>query len=146
MKIGDLVRRYRDEHSLSMQEFGDLCNLSKAYISILEKGINPTTGRPFAPTVQTMQKIAEVTGTDINDLLKMLDGDQGLVVNAEEEKSYYHDPETIKLAQELHDNPNHKMLRGLLDSTKDLKPESIKEVMKFIEFQKAKENYEDKYK
>ena len=41
-----------------------------------------------------------------------------------------------KMAQEIYDNPQYKVL---FDATKKLKPESIKEVMKFIDYQKAKE-------
>lgn len=52
---------------------------------------------------------------------------------------YYVDPETALLAQELKDNPQYRVL---LDSTKKLKPESIKEVMKFIDYQIAKEKGE----
>lgn len=49
---------------------------------------------------------------------------------------YYLDPETAKLAQELKDNPDY---RALMDATRRLKPESVKEIMAFIKFQKAKE-------
>lgn len=48
MNIGDWVKKYRKEHGLSMQAFGNMCGLSRAYISILEKGINPTTNKPFS--------------------------------------------------------------------------------------------------
>lgn len=78
MKIGEWVRQYRKDHGLSMQAFGDMCGLSRAYISILEKGINPTTNKPFSPTIQTVQKIADVTGFDLN----LLDKDQSLIINA----------------------------------------------------------------
>lgn len=78
MKIGEWVKQYRKEHGLSMQTFGDMCGLSRAYISILEKGINPTTNKPFSPTIQTVQKIADVTGLDLN----LLDNDQRLIINA----------------------------------------------------------------
>lgn len=78
MKIGEWVKQYRKEHGLSMQTFGDMCGLSRAYISILEKGINPTTNKPFSPTIQTVQKIADVTGLDLN----LLDKDQKLIINA----------------------------------------------------------------
>lgn len=53
------------------------------------------------------------------------------------ETHYYLDPETAMLAQELKDNPQYRIL---LDSTKKLKPDAIKEVMKFIDYQIAKEN------
>lgn len=51
-------------------------------------------------------------------------------------RSYYLDPETAMLAQELKDNPQYRVL---LDSTKKLKPEAVQEVMKFIDYQLAKE-------
>ena len=82
MKIGDYVKQYRIEHGLSMQAFGDRCGLSRAYISILEKGINPTTGKSFAPTIETLKKIADVTNADFDTLLLMLDGGQPIIVNA----------------------------------------------------------------
>lgn len=81
MNIKEYVYNYRKEHSLSMQAFGDMCGLSRAYISILEKGINPTTGKPFIPAIDTLKKIAEVTGTDLGSLLKMLDDSQPVIVN-----------------------------------------------------------------
>lgn len=82
MKIGDYVKNYRHEHGLSMQAFGNKCNLSRAYISILEKGINPTTNKPFSPTLETLKKIADVTNTDLDTLLKMLEDNRTVIVNA----------------------------------------------------------------
>ena len=82
MTIGEYVKHYRKSQGLSMQAFGEKCNLSRAYISILEKGINPTTGKPFAPTIETLNKIAEVTGVTIDNLLPMLDSNQLVTVNA----------------------------------------------------------------
>lgn len=95
MKIGEFVKSYRKEHGLSMQAFGDLCGLSRAYISILEKGINPTTGRPFAPTVDTLKKISDITDVPFDVLLNMLDADQSILVNAAPA------PSTKKVPKEL---------------------------------------------
>lgn len=81
MNIKEYVYNYRKEHGLSMQAFGDMCGLSRAYISILEKGINPTTGKAFVPTIDTLKKIADVTSTDLDSLLKMLDDSQSVMVN-----------------------------------------------------------------
>lgn len=81
MTIGEWVKQYRKSHGMSMQDFGDVCGLSRAYISILEKGINPTTGKPFIPTIQTIKKIADCTGTDFDSLLGMIDGSQKVTVN-----------------------------------------------------------------
>lgn len=51
-------------------------------------------------------------------------------------KPYYIDSETALLIKELNDNPQY---RALLNSSKKLKPENFKEVMKFIDYQLAKE-------
>ena len=50
---------------MTMQDLADACGLSKAYVARLEKGINPKTGKPVSPTVQTL-----------DSLPKCLDGDQ----------------------------------------------------------------------
>ena len=81
MKIKDYVYNYRKEHGLSMQAFGKKCGLSRAYISILEKGFNPATGKPFVPGLATLKRIADCTDSDIENLIKMLDGDESIIVN-----------------------------------------------------------------
>ena len=49
MTLGELVHAYREERGMSMQEFADRSNLSKAYISMLERNRNPQSGRPPVP-------------------------------------------------------------------------------------------------
>ena len=82
MKVGEWLKLYREQHNLSMQALADLCGFSKAYINVLEKGVNPKTGKPISPTMQTFEKIAHGTKTDVDTLLKILDGDQPITVNA----------------------------------------------------------------
>lgn len=102
MKIGEWVHSYRKEHGLSMQTFGDMCGLSRAYISILERGINPTTGKSFVPTIQTLKKIADVTHTDFDKLLSFLDGSQEVLINCPSEETTPHQevPQTIPRRKE----------------------------------------------
>lgn len=73
MTIGNLVKTYRQEHDLPMQEFADRCGLSKSYISMLEKNINPRNNKPIIPTIETYKKIACGMNLDLDSLLKMLD-------------------------------------------------------------------------
>ena len=82
MKVGEWLKLYREQHNLSMQALADLCGFSKAYINVLEKGVNPKTGKPISPTMQTFEKIACGTKTDVDTLLKILDSDQPITVNA----------------------------------------------------------------
>lgn len=82
MKLRDIIRQYREQHSMSRREFGRKCGLSNAYISILESGVNPRTGEPLSPTVETYQKIAQAMGISINALFSMLGDDELITFNA----------------------------------------------------------------
>lgn len=81
MKFGEWLYNYRKNHALSMQAMGNICGLSKQYISVLEKGINPATKKPFIPSAETIKKISRATNTDIDVLFSLLD-DQDIVINA----------------------------------------------------------------
>ena len=76
MTLGELIRVYRSEHNMNMQEFANHCGLSKAYISILERNINPSTGKPPIPSLETIRSIAKTLHMDFNDVIAALDGDQ----------------------------------------------------------------------
>ena len=80
MKLGEWMKEYRNQHNMSMQEMADICGFSKAYVSMLEKGINPTTNKPVSPTMQTFEKIATATGQDVDSLLKILEGGQPITI------------------------------------------------------------------
>ena len=56
------------------------------------------------------------------------------------DRGYYTDAEAVRLAQQLKDFPYG---RALLDATRGCSPESIKEIMNFIKFQKLKEGFKD---
>ena len=74
MTLGDLIKKYRAEHSMSMDAFAIKSGLSKAYISILEKNQHPKTGKPVIPSAQSMQSAAKAMNMDINELYRLVDG------------------------------------------------------------------------
>ena len=82
MKFNEWLYNYRKEHALSMQGMADLCNLSKQYISVLEKGINPANKKEFIPSIETIKKIANATNTDLNILIALLGSDQSIIMNS----------------------------------------------------------------
>jgi len=82
MKFNEWLYNYRKEHALSMQGMADLCKLSKQYISVLEKGINPANKKEFIPSIETIKKIADATNTDLNMLIGLLDPDQSIIINS----------------------------------------------------------------
>ena len=73
MNLSDYIIKYRKDHDLSQREFASKCGLSNGYISLLEKGVNPKTGQPIAPTIDKYKKIAKGTGVSIDELFLIID-------------------------------------------------------------------------
>lgn len=73
MELKTFINSYRSEHNLTMEQFAKSASLSKGYISMLEKGYNPQTGKKIIPSISALNNIAIATGTDLNHLLKIID-------------------------------------------------------------------------
>ena len=79
MTLGDILKKYREENHISMDEFSRRSTLSKGYISMLENNINPRSSKPIAPTLPTIKKIANGMNTEIDIILKLLNDGQELL-------------------------------------------------------------------
>lgn len=73
MELKTFINSYRTEHNLTMEQFAKSASLSKGYISMLEKGYNPQTGKKIIPSISALNNIAIATGTDLDHLLKIVD-------------------------------------------------------------------------
>ena len=73
MTLKDLVIKYRADNGLSQRQFALQCGLSNGYISMLEKGINPSTGEKITPTLQALNKLAAGMHTTLNELFTLVD-------------------------------------------------------------------------
>lgn len=73
MTIGEVVLQYRKEHNLSQRQFALRCGLSNAYVNMLEKNINPGTGKQISISVETAEAIASAMGLSTSDLLQFAD-------------------------------------------------------------------------
>lgn len=116
------IKLRRLELGLSYQELSDLTGINKSTLQRYETGF-----------------IKKVPINQVQIIAKALNVTPGYLMgweNNKENQTYYLNPEAAKMAQEIYDNPQYKVL---FDATKKLNPESIKEVMKFIDYQKAKE-------
>ncbi len=125
MGIGERIKARREQLNMSQDELAQKMGYkSRSTIAKIESEIN------------------EVTQSKIVAFAKALNTSTGYLMgdDAPTKRSYYLDPETAALAQELHDNPQY---RALLDSSKKLSPEALKEVMHFIDFQTKKESGSD---
>ncbi|MBP2241872.1 XRE family transcriptional regulator of biofilm formation [Cytobacillus eiseniae] len=62
--IGKNVARIRKQKGYTLSEFAELANISKSYLSNIERNINKN------PSLEVMQKIAKVLNVDLITLLK----------------------------------------------------------------------------
>ena len=117
--IAKKLRGLLDENKINQSELAEILQVSESTVGkwLLKKAL---------PRMGIIEKLSSIFNCPKSYLLE----------ENETRRSYYLNPEAAKMAQEIYDNPQYKVL---FDATKKLKPESIKEVMKFIDYQKAKE-------
>ena len=84
MTIGEIIKNYRTANDLSMDNFGKLASLSKAYISILERGSNPRNNKPVIPSIDTLRAIAQAMNMALNELINLLDDNQKIKLSENE--------------------------------------------------------------
>lgn len=73
MKLNEAIRKFREENNLSQREFARKCNLSHNTIHLLERGINPRSGKELIPDTLTYKKIADGMGLTMDELFCGLD-------------------------------------------------------------------------
>lgn len=73
MTLADMIIDYRKRHDLSQRQFALECDVSNGYISMIEKGVNPSTGEPITPTLHRLQKIATGMHTTVDAILHEAD-------------------------------------------------------------------------
>lgn len=72
MKLGDMIKKYREEHRYSLRDFANLCGLSFAQVRLMERGLN-SNGKPFVPSVKSLKAIAKGMGISLTALLENCD-------------------------------------------------------------------------
>ena len=124
MGIKENIKILRDKYNLSQKDFAKIAGVTDKAVSSWENGTKE-------PRMGAIQKIADYFNIQKSNIIE----DYGMNTSSQ---GWYLDPETAKAAQEMYDKH-----RVLFDASRKLKPESIKEVEKFIEYQLAKENHEN---
>lgn len=125
MEFKDILKQQRVAHGYTQEELGKMVGLQKAAIYKYENGLL------INPKRSLIQKLAEIFGVSPAYMMGIED---------EKKQTYFNDPETVKMAQFLHDNPEYKVM---FDSTRDLDPKSVKEIMEFIRFKRQQEGLDD---
>lgn len=81
MTIGEKVKLYRDTHGESQRQFAKRADVSNTTIASLESGINPNTGKAFAPDTKTIKKVAQAMNLSV---VEFLGEDEDYIVNISE--------------------------------------------------------------
>lgn len=84
MHLGEVIKKYRTNHVMSMQAFADKCNLSKGYIAMLEHNKNSKTGDPVVPSIETFIKVADAMNISLDILSEMVDENQPIAFDNRE--------------------------------------------------------------
>lgn len=86
MKIGNKIRRLRLQRGLTQEELADRCELSKSFISLLERDLT-------SPSLDTLSGLLETLGSDLPTFFR--EQDEKLVFGAED-IFVKEDPEIMK--------------------------------------------------
>lgn len=83
MRLGAIIREYRESTQISMEQFAKRAGLSKSYINTLERGHHPTTNEAIYPSMGTVVKCARAMTISVDDLLEKI-GDDNIRVSKRE--------------------------------------------------------------
>lgn len=91
MNLGEMIKEYRANTKCSMGDFAKKSGLSKAYISILERNLNPVNGKPAIPSLKTIKTVASAMGREFDEVFEKLDQTQkvSLGMDADSVDAYF---------------------------------------------------------
>ena len=124
--IGARLKALRLDRGLTQDEVGKRVLVSKQTLYKYENDI--VTNIPV-DKIELLAEVYHVTPAYIM-------GWEQAEEDVDDSPSYYDDPEVAAIANEMKENPN---IRVLFDASRGLSKESIEEVRRFVEYQKAKE-------
>ncbi|MBQ7097737.1 MAG: transcriptional regulator, partial [Clostridia bacterium] len=79
--LGELIKQYRMNNNLTMDEFSKMSGLSKGYISMLERDEHPKTKQSIIPSFETLVSVSNAMNYDIDFLISILYSKQSTKLN-----------------------------------------------------------------
>lgn len=112
------IKMYCKLRGVSLNQLEGDCGLGKGYVSKLDKS---------SPNIKKLEKIADYLRVDLNSLVygrqESSDRVSSSGIESTDGTKWYFSDDTARLAQEVHDNPD---LRVLFDAARDSRPEDLK--------------------
>lgn len=106
MQIGAKIKALRIKKGLTQEELGERTDLTKGYISQLERDLN-------SPSIDTLFTILEVLGTTPRDFFDDPNDEQKVVFNDSDQTSYYDEEKKYEI-QWLIPTSNEKEMEPVL--------------------------------
>ncbi len=116
------MQEIRKSSGLTYANIADSTGISKSTVEKIFGGFNKN------PTLSYLKKIADALSCSLDDFYEW---------EQEPTSPYYLDRKTAELAQEIHDNPEYRIL---LDATRDLTPEQLQAVIDVANIIKGNSN------
>lgn len=113
------LKMLKDAKKMTIKQVADQAGLAEGVAAKIFAGLNDN------PTIDTLRRIANVLDCIVDDFL---------ISDNEENSPYYHDRETSRIAQEIFEDDQKRIL---LDATRHLKPEAIDAVINIVEQMKG---------
>lgn len=80
MTLGELIKKYRTDHDMSMDAFSQKTGLSKSYVSMLERNKDPR-GNEITPSIETIYKVSKGVNMSFDEVFRVLDQNQLVRLN-----------------------------------------------------------------
>ena len=131
MTIGEAIKRYCNDHSISHTRFAEESGVTKGYISMLINGRNPRTGKPPKPSIKSYAGIASAMSMTLDELFSMID-DAPVDLSIRKEPS--EDEDLWALRERLRRDPDRRVL---LDLAEHGTAKSVRQVAALIDTLRA---------
>ena len=90
MYIGEIIKSYREQHNMTVEEFANKANLSQAEITQLEELFQSDGTTPYPVAMRQIKSIAEAIEQPIPIIMNLIAADQEIVVNVVAESDQPH--------------------------------------------------------
>ena len=90
MYIGEIIKSYREQHNMTVEEFANKSNLRQTEINQLEELFQSDGMTPHPVAIRQIKAIAEAIGQPIPIIMNLISADQEIVVNVVAESDQPH--------------------------------------------------------
>lgn len=144
MTPGAIIAALREAKDMNQTELAKALEINRSVLNRIELGTRPIRDDELKKIanyfhVSTDYILGNISTEELRSYM-----DEQLLGNGPQPKKqtpgYFLDPETVRLANEMKENPGRRVL---FDATRNLSPEKIKQVKDFVDFITRDQNFSE---